>query len=84
MVKHVIRSENPGAMYEQNAESQRCSVVVPLGEPQPGTGTVTVTYKFMCKTSCVTGMTRRPMAVIFTLERTKYVVLIAGQGFETK
>lgn len=68
----MLRSENPGAMYEQHHESRRCSVVVPLEEPQPGTGSVTITYKFMCKTSCVTGKTRRNMAVIFTLERIRY------------
>ncbi|EEB09872.1 Cellular tumor antigen p53, putative [Pediculus humanus corporis] len=68
-VKHVIRSDNPGVYYEENQESERCSVVVPLGELQPGTGTVTVTYKFMCKTTCVTGMMRRPITVLFTLER---------------
>ncbi|KAL0269887.1 UNVERIFIED_CONTAM: hypothetical protein PYX00_007472 [Menopon gallinae] len=68
-VKHVIRSDNPGVYYEENQESERCSVVVPLGQLQPGTGTVTVTYKFMCKTTCVTGMMRRPITVLFTLER---------------
>lgn len=68
-VRHVIRSDNPGARYEENPVSERCSVVVPLGELQPGTGTVTVTYKFMCKTTCVTGMGRRPITVLFTLER---------------
>jgi len=65
----VIRSENPGSTYEENPDSKRCSVVVPLGEPQPGTGTVTVTYKFMCKTTCTTGMMRRPITVLFTLEK---------------
>lgn len=68
-VNHVIRSDNPGAQYDENPESKRCSVIVPLGEPQPGTGTVTVTYKFMCKTTCATGMNRRPITVLFTLER---------------
>jgi len=44
------------------------SVVAPLGWPQPGDETVRLMYEFVCQNSCVSGMDRRPIEVVFTLE----------------
>lgn len=74
-VEHILRSENPGAHYEKNEQSERCSVVVPLEELQPGCSTLPITYKFMCQTTCSGGMDRRPITVLFTLERSNGEVL---------
>lgn len=49
------------------------SVVVPLSVPQTGSETVREMYKFMCKNSCPSGMNRRPIQVLFTIEDEKLV-----------
>lgn len=68
-MKHVLRCSNPNSVYMGNAElKEHLSVVTPLGEPQAGTETVRVNYQFMCKNSCPSGMNRRAVDVIFTLE----------------
>lgn len=63
---HIIRIDDPYAIYQHNEESGRFSVVVPLGPKQNGTDTVYKTLSFMCQNSCL-GM-KRPLAVILTLE----------------
>ena len=65
---HVVRIENPQALYDYNDTSRRRSVRVLLDSPQAGSDWVTVAFKFMCKNSCLSGMNRRPIEVIFTLE----------------
>ena len=66
---HVVRVDHPLAQYERSANG-RLSVVVPLqlipgekGEATP------ILVKFMCLNSCVGGINRRPLAVMFTLEQ---------------
>nr|CAD7569206.1 unnamed protein product [Timema californicum] len=68
ILDHVIRCKDPSAVYDYNTSSGRYSVVVPVRFPSSGTDTVTMLYTFMCKTSCIGGMNRRPIEVIFTLE----------------
>ncbi|GLV33641.1 Actin-related protein 3 [Carabus blaptoides fortunei] len=69
LMKHVLRCSNPNSVYMGNAElKEHLSVVTPLGEPQAGMETVRVNYQFMCKNSCPSGMNRRAVDVIFTLE----------------
>lgn len=67
-IEHVMRCEHSSTMYEKDPVSQRLSCRTPLSRPQPGSETTTLTYKFVCKTSCLGGMNRRPISVIFTLE----------------
>lgn len=69
VVKHVLRCSNQGSVYFGNTEmKEHLSVVTPLGLPQAGVDTVRVNYQFMCKNSCPSGMNRRAVDVIFTLE----------------
>lgn len=67
-VEHIIRCEHSSTRYEKDDYSGRLSCVTPLSYPQPGSETTTLTYKFVCKTSCPSGMDRKPISVIFTLE----------------
>lgn len=69
VMKHVLRCSNQGSVYFGDTESkEHLSVVTPLGLPQAGMDTVRVNYQFMCKNSCPSGMNRRAVDVIFTLE----------------
>lgn len=67
-VGHVLQTVHSNVQYEYNVQSGRHSVVVPLETPQAGSDTCTIPYQFTCKTSCLRGMQRRPINVIFTLE----------------
>lgn len=64
---HILRSVHDSAVYSGGAD-RHFSVTVPLGQPQPGMDTVKHTFYFVCKNSCPSGMERRPIEVIFTLE----------------
>ncbi|XP_063232048.1 cellular tumor antigen p53-like [Bacillus rossius redtenbacheri] len=66
---HVVRCESMDSVYTEDPSSKRLSVVTPLGTPPPGSDVVVLHYRFMCKTSCLGGMNRRPIHVVFTLER---------------
>ena len=65
---HLLRCEHPMAMYTEDSASRRHSVVAPLDQPQVGASWTTYLYQFMCFSSCVGGLNRRPVQVIFTLE----------------
>lgn len=76
VVKHVLRCSNQGSVYFGNTDmKEHLSVVTPLGLPQAGVDTVRVNYQFMCKNSCPSGMNRRAVDVIFTLEDRWYCFL---------
>ncbi|XP_068675287.1 tumor protein p73-like isoform X12 [Montipora foliosa] len=64
-----IRSNNPAAHYHTCPESMRHSVMLPYNGPQVGTEFVTEMFAFMCFSSCASGPSRRPVEVIFTLEK---------------
>ncbi|CAG0914915.1 unnamed protein product [Notodromas monacha] len=66
--QHLIRAECGSAVYEEDPESKRLSVKLPLGRPEPGANWTTLLFKFMCLGSCVGGINRRALQVIFTLE----------------
>ncbi|PSN33023.1 hypothetical protein C0J52_17830 [Blattella germanica] len=74
VLHHVVRIEDVKSEYCYDMGSKRRSVRVPLCSPQPGTDWVNIAFKFMCKNSCVTGMNRRPIEVIFTLENINEIV----------
>lgn len=73
MWHHVIRCLNPKANYQGDIDSQiHLNVLIPLSKPQSGTDCVREMYQFVCKNSCPSGMNRRPLEVIFTLENDRW------------
>ena len=66
---HLVRCEHKLAQYvEDPYNGGRQSVIIPHEQPQAGAEWVTNLYQFMCFSSCVGGLNRRPIQVIFTLE----------------
>lgn len=56
-------------IYDEDPVSKRLSVIVPLEKPQGGTTYTSYLYKFMCLSSDVGGINRKPIKLIFTLEQ---------------
>lgn len=79
-MEHVLRSakEPDDVIYCGSEEDKRqwlsVAVAVPI-EPPKGSHTFNHIYKFCCKHSCTSGINRRRIAVLFTLEDYEYDIL---------
>ncbi|CAD5118584.1 DgyrCDS7272 [Dimorphilus gyrociliatus] len=66
--EHLVRCEHKTAEYFTDEYTLRQSVTFPQEQPQPGAEWVTNIFRFMCFSSCVGGLNRRPIELVFTLE----------------
>ncbi|KFM58159.1 Cellular tumor antigen p53, partial [Stegodyphus mimosarum] len=67
--EHLVRCESSMATYEIDGATGRHSVKVPFENPPVGQKFSTYIYKFACFGSCAGGPNRRPLMLIFTLEK---------------
>lgn len=67
---HVLRCDDVNTTY---VIDRRHSILVPLKPPAPGTQSVTFCFRFMCLSSCIGSLNRRPTKLIFTLETLRLV-----------
>ncbi|BFZ23853.1 hypothetical protein BsWGS_26891 [Bradybaena similaris] len=67
---HLVRCEHKLARYDNDYfNTGRQSVILPHEIPQAGSEWVTNLFQFMCLGSCVGGPNRRPLQIVFTLEK---------------
>ncbi|XP_061162245.1 tumor protein 63-like isoform X5 [Saccostrea echinata] len=71
---HLVRCEHKLAKYTEDSYTSRQSVIIPHEQPQAGSEWVTNLFQFMCLGSCVGGPNRRPIQIVFTLEKDNQVL----------
>lgn len=72
--EHLVRCESSMAFYEVDSLKGRHSVTVPFENPPAGQDFSSYIYSFKCFGSCSGGPNRRPMMLVFTLEKGNKVV----------
>lgn len=73
-IKHVVHCVNHASSIYQE-RNEHLSVLTPLCIPEAGSQYLPVSFKFLCKNSCVSGLNRRPTELVFTLENNIGTVL---------
>nr|DAA64756.1 TPA_inf: TAp63gamma [Lottia gigantea] len=71
---HLVRCEHKMAKYAEDPYTNRQSVIIPHETPQAGSEWVTNLFQFMCLGSCVGGPNRRPIQIVFSLEKDNQVL----------
>lgn len=73
-IKHVVHCVNHASSIYQE-RNEHLSVLTPLCTPEAGSQYMPVSFKFLCKNSCPSGLNRRPTELVFTLENIEGRVL---------